>query len=62
VIELRLTLSDDGAGRVLWTDTYRSEATPADDTVAAAVEAFSHALDDIFARFTGDVVAVRATP
>ena len=60
VVELRLTLSDDGAGRVLWTDTYLSEATPADDTVAAAVEAFSRAVSDVFARFTGDVVAVRA--
>ncbi len=62
VIELRLTLSDDGAGRVLWTDTYLSEATPADETVPAAVESFSHALDDVFARFTGDVIAVHAAP
>jgi hypothetical protein len=62
VVELRLTLSDNGTGRVLWTDTYLSAATPVDETVAAAVEAFSHALDDIFARFTGDVIAARATP
>jgi ABC-type uncharacterized transport system auxiliary subunit len=60
VVELRLTVSDDSAGRVLWNETYLSEATPADETVAAAVEAFSRALDDVFARFTGDVVALRA--
>jgi len=54
VVEIQLTLSS-ASGEILINQNYREERSAANSDVAAAVDAFSEAIHDIFERFLTDL-------
>lgn len=55
VVEMEIALRDNDRGGLLEIGIYRAEAVPADDTLGAAIGAFTAAFADILARLTADL-------
>jgi len=55
LIEIEVAVRDNRLGRIVLLKTYRAEASPADATLPAAVDAFGKAFTGIAARLTADL-------